>query len=176
MIYWTPSGCQYQPITPGASATCNVQCPLPTGETIASFGWHPTALTAHLWQQTLLPTSVSWIGRQIREVHFDGPSDSCWYSGSEFDPAGSLDPTPHTLDFEGYFDQVGWIHQAVTFYRVERPARGLPMPCGFLAFQSVQMACSGSWTTFTSHVLQGTIGVSDVQSNRGDNVAGRSWP
>lgn len=156
-------------------AFCEVQCRVPTGETIASAGWHPTFPTAHVWRQTLLPTST-WIGRQIREIEFDAPSDSCWFTGSEFDPAGSLDPTPHTLDFDGYFDSVGWKPEPVTFYRVQRPARGLPLPCGFLAFQSMQMSCSGSWTTFTSHVLQGTIGVSDVQSKRGDNVAGRAWP
>jgi len=166
----------------GASASVNVtaQCRIPTGETITAVGWDDSR---HRWRQTLMPATVSWSGRQIRERNFDAPGDNCVFQGSIFEGnPGVTRLDPLTLDSNQYDDLVGWIPLAVSYYRVERPARSLPMPCSYVTLQETQILCPpNDWRMFVQNVLVGRIGLTTVESERSSingpvNKVSRTYP
>jgi len=70
------------------------------------------------------------------------------------------------------FDYVGWSQTAVDYYRVQAPAHGVAIPCGFTGYQSMQIQCpNGTWWTYTPSVgnkLTGTIEQTDVINCRYD--------
>jgi hypothetical protein len=94
----------------------------------------------------------------------------------------SLDPLEAPLTPGGQYDDlVGYIDPvAVNYYRVERPLRGLPLPCEYNDFQEVFIFCGELPNrvprSFVKNVLVGRIGATTIFSGRGDQGAGRTWP
>ncbi len=173
--------CSNYPVDAYAGAVITVNCTIPTGETIASLMWDNSV---HVWRQTLTPSNGSWNGRQIRETDFDAAADGCWFDGSTRTPVSGVSSTaPLTLGPNGiYNDRVGYGTGDVSYYRVERPARSLPMPCAYVVNQSMQMLCPPSnWSTFAQNVLVGRIGLTTVESERSPiggpvNKVSRTYP
>jgi hypothetical protein len=166
-------------LTEGSRIT--VQCRVPIGETILPNFWNTSA---HVWDQKLVPSTVNWGGRQVRERDFDAAADGCWFDGSTRTPvSGVTRIDPFTIGSDGrYSDTVGWGPVAVSFYRVERPARSLPLPCAALINQEMQMLCPPSdWRMFTQNVLVFRIGLTTVESERSRlrgpvNKVSRTYP
>jgi Bacterial Ig-like domain (group 2) len=154
----------------------DVQCRIPTGETQASMGW--ITVGQHRWRQTLQPTTVNWAGRRFREVSYQPSTDGCHFQDSAVHHVPLFLPTTiYTLETNQYDDMVGWVDgNAVNYYRVERPLRGLPLPCEYNDFQEVEMFCGDVPMPFVRMVLRGVIGQTTLSSWRGDQGAGRTWP
>jgi hypothetical protein len=158
------------------SAVVTVQCRIPTGETQAGVGWETVG--QYLWRQTLQPATVNWAGRRFREVSYQAGTDGCHFQNSSIDEQPRFLPTTiFTLENNQYNDEVGWTSaDAVNYYRVERPLRGLPLPCEADDFQEMEMFCGDVPTPWVSNVLRSVITATDVQSWRGNQGAGRTWP
>jgi len=50
------------------------------------------------------------------------------------------------------FDYVGWTQTAVDYYRVQDPAHGIALPCGFTGYQSLTKSCPSGTVTYTPSV------------------------
>jgi hypothetical protein len=76
---------------------------------------------------------------------------------------------------------VGWTAEATVYYRDQRAARGLPMPCSYLSYQDVSVRCQmplgGSSIPYKTRIPhEGVIGVTTVESWRNGLLAAQTWP
>lgn len=71
------------------------------------------------------------------------------------------------------FDAVGWLSDAVTYYRAQAPQHGIAIPCGATVYQSLQISscAAGQSVTYTpsyGNKLTVTIEQTDVVNCRND--------
>jgi hypothetical protein len=160
-------------------------CDLPTGETTAGVGWNATEWGAGAWNQTLQPTSFNFGGRNVTEQDPGGGGpDSCWFSGSSYDPFISIGAPPSfdpsytwlvTPDNVWGTDWVGYIAAAITYYQAD-PLESLPCSTSFP--QQMVIDCSDSPTTrtYVTNTLGAEIDADTVYSYRNDQYQSRSDP
>jgi hypothetical protein len=106
-------------------------------------------------------------------------SDSCHFDGSSVDPhdhvtggiwpvAGGDVPGQHN---QWGYDYIGVTKEVVDYYRVQAPAHGKAIPCGFAAWQSLFILCQSLWQVYTpwgGNLLSTTINPGTVQNCRDD--------
>lgn len=142
------------------------------------------SFTSGSWaDDTGMPTMHYWVGQVVADRDFGGRQvfeaeggpgvDHCHFFGSDFAPfvtiTGGGWPVG-SLFYNGYgYDRVGWNPAAVTYYRNERPARGLPLPCSQTMNQAMRIMCNtGTPQTYWGNALTNTIGSTTVSSKRGN--------
>jgi len=158
------------------------QCDKPSAEQTNSMGWgtfYPWR-TAHDFYQTLTPLGFNFGGRLVTEADAGGGSDGCHFPESEFPPWTSI-RQPYPSWFVGTDnrwgpDQIGWHEDAVDYYKIERPERGLPMPCGNQLYQRMSIYCTAGWKPYRVNVLECSIGINWVTSSRDGLEVFRWWP
>ncbi len=140
--------------------------------------------TSGLWaDDTGRPTMYYWIGQVVADRNFGGRqvveaqggpgSDGCHFQGSFYSPfdkvTGGGWPVG-SLNYNTYgYDRVGWSPQAVTYYRSERTARGLPLPCSQTMIQAMRVMCNtGTHQTYWANTLTNAIDSNTVSSKRGN--------
>jgi len=125
----------------------------------------------------------SFDGSNVTESSATGggvPKDTCYYSGSPYGPGNIVNGSTWTVaanEVAGQhnkwgYDHVGNVPGAVTWYRVNAPAHGHPLPCGFAVYQTMKIHCSsGALVPYTpplGNLLTGTIELHDVINCRND--------
>jgi hypothetical protein len=156
-----------------ALAQTTVPPRIPTGETSSADGWEDGG--RHRWLQTLLPQSVNFYGRWVKEFQGSGPADSCWFAnnsanlqpfgltGGEWQVAGS---NLWGMDYVGYYEDV------ITYWRAQGRA-----PCGVWNMQDMKMNVSGiGWVTYHSHSIGASIDATEVTSFRNGQTVTHAWP
>ena len=74
---------------------------------------------------------------------------------------------PNQTQYWGY-DHLSWGYADFVYYRAERPARGLPMPCNTRIIQKMEIDCAG-WREYTaSNVLTLWMDMTTVTNCRND--------
>jgi hypothetical protein len=119
-------------------------------------------------------------GSTVTEGNAAPGQDTCWGTWSQGPRFTGIPTTPWTVaggQVVGQpnhwgFDDVGWIQKAVDYYRVQSPAHGVAIPCGFTGYQSMKISCpSGLTATYTpsfGNKLTGTIEQHNVINCRYD--------
>jgi hypothetical protein len=157
-------------------------CVIPTTEETAVYGTEATTETQ--FAQTIYDTAGDNFGGQtVTEGNAAPGQDTCWgtwsigprFTGVPTNPpstwpvaGGQMTGLPNTWGP----DVVGWSTTAVTYYRAQDPAHGVPIPCGFTGYQSLTISCpSGMTATYTpsyGNKLTATIEQSNVVNCRND--------
>lgn len=165
-------------------------CDVPTGESISTGAWGPASPTRthHGWIQVLsaFNPEINFGGRAIIEEFPSNGTDGCHFDGSIFEPntnpdatawlVGAVNMIPNsTLNIWGG-DYIGWDEDAVNYYQVERPSRGLPMACDFTTTQRMNIACDPDPTFYKSGVIRASIDINSVESSRHGPSTSRIWP
>lgn len=134
--------------TPAATMTAQIDgCDLPTSETTAFNGWDTADSdpTVGMWEQTIKgPTGINFSGETIQEFNVGVGVDTCWWSGSQYDPWTTLSfAQPWTVNPNNTWgaDYVGWFPLYVAYYRTQKRA-----PCGATLKQQMAMLCSNDST------------------------------
>lgn len=146
--------------TGGATLT---GCSAPESEVVSSLGWEPDVQSVHKFLQRLQsPDGISFSGRTIWEHDDPGAFDSCYFTGSEYEPADKLLPVGSKWQVESNNtygpDSVGWNPLVAFYYQEQRRVRGKPMPCESSTPQRMSISCpSGGEQTFAHHVLRTII-------------------
>jgi hypothetical protein len=173
--------CPLKCVLPSGGVNVN-PCAAPTSETTAVEATVFTTETA--FNQSISDSAGhSFNGSTVEEGNAAPGQDTCWGTWS-IGPRVTGVPTnpPSTWTVAGGqvvgqpnhwgFDYVGWSQTAVDYYRVQAPAHGVAIPCGFTAYQSMQIQCpSGTWWTYTpsyGNKLTATIEQTDVINCRYD--------
>lgn len=153
-------------------------CDGPNSETTTTNAWDAAQPTAYDWLAYAVSYSGLYFGgRTATENDAGFASDSCYFPGSIIAQFTALPNTSVVVNWsQNYRDAVGWTTDAVSFYRPQRAARGLPMPCNFNAYQNVKMSCSSAAPIqYTTNQLSGVIDVTTVQSWRSGQGQTRTW-
>jgi hypothetical protein len=159
-----------------ASRPAQVVCTAPTAESTSPVGWNSTYSSLHDWTQTLSPSSTNFTGRVVTEQDPGGGGpDTCHFTGSIFSTfttiAGGTDWTVTSGNHWGA-DSVGWIPDAVIYYRGEGRA-----PCGTTFPQRMVISCpNGGTLTYANNTLGGNINATTVTSTRAGQTVSRTWP
>jgi hypothetical protein len=161
-------------------------CVVPSGETTTFFGWDDLYLlgpdggpTVGQFRATLNGT-LNFQGIFVRESDGGGGQDTCWFDGSAGDPkvtvpTGDFGPVGVT-GYNQYRDYFGWTPASVTYYRQERQARGLSMPCHAQMNQRMGIYCSwGGVTVYETHIMFAEIGTTSIRNNRDGTEVTRVW-
>ncbi len=171
-----------------AYSISNVQvrpCRIPTGETTTGIGWGDAEgyPTLYKWRQVLTPTSINFGGRSVREQDAGGGTDTCHFQDSAIGESNKVSGGSWRVGSSNQWgdDFVGWNQDAVNYYRPQREARGLPMPCRATLPQRMQIICSSRLQTFSTYIerniLSADMGFTLVSSSRaGQPGVTRQWP
>jgi hypothetical protein len=165
-------GCLSNTIQTTASATANVECRIPTGETTASGGWDAANPTFHLWNQTLTGTN-SFISRNVKEQPGVGGSDTCHFPGSMVQPAALSEGDWNVETGNNWGpDVVGYSANAINYYRANNRA-----PCTAVVPQIMTINCPDGYHQYTSGNLEYGIQATTISVKR-HNAATQSktWP
>ena len=153
---------------------------LPSGETTAQQGTDLTYPPATDFLQTL--SGGSWPGASVQEFVAAPGSDTCWFSQSAIPQQTSVNSNPTSIhnwsvlggDLWGA-DVVGWLQNAVDYYRQQDPRNGGDghnLPCGFIWWQGMEIYCGSLWQTYNAaevaNELTGTIEPTTVVNCRSD--------
>ena len=168
----------------------NKPCDVPTGESISTGAWGPAfpTRTHHGWIQILsaLNPEINFGGRGIIEEFPSNGTDGCYFAGSMFDQTINPDAgawlvgtvngvMDSTLNIWGG-DYIGWDEDAVNYYQVERPLRGLPPNCNFTTTQRMSIACDPGLSFYKSGVISAGIDSNSVNSSRHSLFTSKNWP
>jgi hypothetical protein len=116
----------------------------------------------------------SFSGQYVQEANASTGQDSCWFQGSFYAPSTSvvIDPPAAISAANQFSDTVGWIPDAVNYYRANAPLHGKSIPCGATLHQALQIMCNANtWWTYTpvnGNTLTATINQSNVVNCRYD--------
>jgi hypothetical protein len=152
-------------------------CDYPAGETTNTNQWHPTEPTVHRFVATVYRQFFYFGGRTVNEQTAPSPSgqDTCWFPGSQFNPSTTVqNPASGVVNWnQQYQDDVGWISEAVTYYRQQGRA-----PCHYTLYQLMLIACDayGSQTSFKTNEHYGEINNPYVVACRDGICASKNWP
>ena len=158
--------CQYLAALQAAPVAVTATCPVPTGEITGAEGWADSDGNPVVQEfvQALTPSGTSFAGRTITESSASPATDSCWFPNSEYEHAiGITGGTWETGDDNRWGpDSVGWYDTGlILYYRQQRSDMGLPMLCGWTAFQRLEISDCVSGTTFSvyrpSVTLEGSM-------------------
>jgi hypothetical protein len=141
----------------------------PTGETTQASNWYQG--TYMMWNQTL--TGGTFEGWRVWESDPGGGSDTCWFSGSSFDPGTSVTSgigTPWEVNASNQWgpDYVGWGPSAVTYYRNQGRA-----PCDSTIPQDMYIS---GYHKYVTNTLREGLTDTTVWSERAGQYAERIWP
>jgi hypothetical protein len=162
-------------------------CNIPDYELASNFSYWGDALggdpTVGNWRALIGSNSgLVFGGRTIAEQDGGGGVDGCYFPGSIYGPSNTVPNISGEVRWDQtYDDNIGPTTTLTTYYRAQRPAQGLPMPCGWAYNQSMVMACTASTLLqFTSNQLKPIIDTSTVTSCRQttstQNCVSRTWP
>jgi hypothetical protein len=160
-------------------------CLTPSSETTAVAGSVVGNVTVTAFDQTISDSAGdSFNGLVITEDNAANttPVDTCWGSwsnkpkntGVTIGPpwtvgAGQVAGEPNHWGW----DLVGWVTTVVDYYRVQAPAHGKALPCGFINYQALKIQCTpgGSTVIYTptgGNKLTGDIYSNEVKNCRND--------
>jgi hypothetical protein len=125
--------------------------------------------TAYVWGALLQSNSGLVFGdRTVAESDGGGGSDGCYFDGSIYGPFTTVPNKSGPVRWDQtYSDQVGATTTLTNYYRQERPARGLSLPCSFRYHQNMGIACSDSTSLqYAQNDLEADIDVTTVSSCR----------
>jgi hypothetical protein len=151
-------------------------CTKPTGETTTFGGWGSgdSLATVGKWNQTLLPTTTNFVGREVIEQDPGGGGpDNCWFQGSiipKFTTISGGD-WPVTTGNAWGPDFIGFPSDAVTYYRNEGRD-----PCSATIPQRMVISCNSGVLEYRSNTLGYVIDNPKVYSIRDGQQAERTWP
>ena len=163
-------------------------CDKPDYELTSSFSYWDDTLggdpTVGDWRAKLGSNSGLVFGsRTVTEQDGGGGVDGCYFTGSIYGPSTVVPNTSTEVNWDQtYGDGVGASSTLTNYYRAQRPAQGLSMPCGWTFNQNVVMMCTAStFLQFTSNnQLKPGIGTTTVTSCRQtpstQNCVSRTWP
>ncbi len=171
VIYGGPCGiCCPTYIFPTSGANVTVTCATPTGETTAASGWLDTI---GLFDMTLTPASTNFANRVVSEQNPGGGSDTCWFSGSAFDPFTSITGGSWTVESGNRygFDGLGVNAERVNYYRSSGRA-----PCRFTLPQRMVIICPSIAVPYVTNTLVFEIGTTTITANRAEASQTKTWP
>jgi hypothetical protein len=133
-------------------------CLVPSTETTAVAGVVVGNITVTAFDQQISDTAIdNFDGKMIVESDAATGTDSCWGTWSNKPqntgvtggnwPVGGGQVTGEPNHWG--WDLVGWSTDLVTYYRVQAPAHGKPLPCGFVNYQALTIQCTVAGTTVT---------------------------
>jgi hypothetical protein len=152
-------------------------CDYPATESTTTNQWTPSAPTAHRFTATVHRDYYYFGGRTVTEETAPSPPgvDTCYFPGSQFSANTTVqNPSGGVVNWsQEYQDDVGWIPDAVTYYRQQGRA-----PCHFYIYQQMLIACNayGSATSFKVNELYGEINNPYVVACRDGICASTNWP
>jgi hypothetical protein len=162
-------------------------CDVPTSETTNDDGWADSAGYPTLYNfMQVLSGSVNFGGRTVNETFPSQGEDTCYMPGSPFGPyysppswaswpVGFIDSAPSATNTYGH-DQVGWLPDAITYYRANRPPQGLPFPCGGQWQQQMNISCSTATNFYQANYMAASMDATSISSNRSSGFGYRIWP
>lgn len=178
-----------------AQYTFNITVPVvrPDHEHTVFLDRWPDNPTVGEWQQTLVPPksdpTFDFSGETVQEEVGGAGRDSCWSTDSHFDPVltitrGSPGGWPVKPGNVWGPDQVGWLPDAVTYYRNPTPPPDppppSPVPCGFTIQQQMTIKAPSDGTTYNKYgavnALSGKITKKAVTSERAGKKEMEKWP
>jgi hypothetical protein len=159
-----------------SSAIGQTCCAVPTHEwTYTEAPYDPPR---SIFKQEVYNSNINFNGSEVREGNGDGGIswDGCHFPGSAITRFESVTSGSWVVGgFEVWqsnywgFDHLGWSPPEISYYRVQRPARNLTMPCNTEIIQSMEMKCANVWLEYTdSNVLTLWIGMTNVTNCRTD--------
>lgn len=153
-----------------------VVCTKPTGETTTFGGWSDSNSlpTVGKWNQTLLPTTTSFVGRTVTEQDPGGGGpDNCWFPGSVVPKFTSITGGSWTVGSSNVWgpDFVGFTPASVTYYR----GQGRD-PCSVTIPQRMVIDCSSGIVAYRTNTLGYVIDNPKVYTIRDGQQAERTWP
>lgn len=130
-------------------------CVVPSSETTAVEGTAYTTQTA--FNQSIGDSANdNFDGSTVTEGNAAPGQDTCWGTWSIGPRYTGIPNPPGSWPVAGGqvvgqpnhwgFDYVGWGKNAVDYYRVQAPAHGVAIPCGFTGYQSMIISCPSSLT------------------------------
>jgi len=141
-------------------------------------GWgdHLGVPTLSLFGQVLV-SDYNHENAIVYETSFATGFDRCWFPTSRFAPSNVVTGSSWIVGFDNSWgwDAVGWLPEAVDYYRYERVLRRLPMPCGTTVYQRMWIDDFAGSRPYQNNLLRGDIGPEYVCSER-DGVGNcRPW-
>src|SRR5262245_41200571 len=161
------------------AALCDVQdCTRPTGELTNSVMWDNIAPTKRHFKQILQPANPpSFNGRSVTEQDPGGGGpDTCYFQTSavpEFIKVSGGTWSVGSINDWGP-DVIGWSPNSVSYYRMNGRA-----PCGTKFMQRMVINCPGSSLEirpYVTHMIEATIGTTQVSASRAGVIATRNYP
>ncbi len=182
IYYWNGFGCTTQLVSANASASCEVQCLIPTHEDTIITNWDTIALNKHKWVQRLFPVATSFTGRRVYEEDPGGGGpDTCHQQvpNSIFDPFVKITNPPSWYwtvaqgTNEWGPDTIGYPTNAVPYYRAR-----VQLPCSTKFKQRMLINCgSGKQQYITPpHEIRASIGATTVSVGRAEENVTRNYP
>ncbi|MGB2591877.1 MAG: hypothetical protein WA853_15240 [Candidatus Acidiferrum sp.] len=131
-------------------------CLAPSSETTTVQGTEGTTYSDFI-QVIYDSAGDNFSGLTVTEGNAAPGQDTCWgtwsigprYTGIPTNPASSWPVAGGQLAGQANHwgpDAVGWSQTAVDYYRVQDPAHGIGLPCGFTGYQSLTISCSSGLT------------------------------
>jgi hypothetical protein len=161
-----------------ASTGANAEpcCQGPNAESTIVWGMNPPSQTNFL--QTVSNGAANYDTTSVQEGDAQTGSDTCYFNGSSVAQSTGVSGGTWTVGSpNGHnqwgFDTVGIKPAGLDYYRIEAPAHGHPLPCGFTVYQSMAMLCPGhGWEIYTppvmGNILTITINTATVVNCRND--------
>jgi hypothetical protein len=150
-------------------------CATPTGESTAFAGWaNLEDPTYGKWNQTLLPTTTSFVGRVVTEEDPGGGGpDNCWFPNSAVAKSTSVTGGSWTVTTGNVWgsDYVGLSSDTVTYYRNQGRD-----PCSVTIPQRMVINCDAGVIQYKLNTLGFVIDNPKVYSIRDGQQAERRWP
>jgi hypothetical protein len=172
-----PAQCSADTISGWLSASQDIPG-IPDGETSEEGGWNEQEYqgTAMRWIQTLTPSGDHYEGRVVNEQNGGGGIDTCFNNApwAPFLPMDRVRPRGAGWQVGSNRwgpDRVGYIPQAVEFYRNNGAA-----PCDFHLNQVMVIDFLSNQMEYTTNELAAGITSISVWSERLGQYAERIWP
>jgi hypothetical protein len=153
-------------------------CSAASGESSTFVNWNDAAgsPTLSLWRGTL-SGSENFGGRIVVETG-SGGTDTCWFSGSPVPPftgvggGGGGDSWSVNESNQYQFDQIGWNHAPVSFYRAQGRT-----PCAAHFPQTMTIRCNSvADIAYETHFIDVALTATTVQVSRDGVTVQRTWP
>jgi hypothetical protein len=155
---------------------------LPTSEQTTATGWAgpPLNETKTDFFLTLnVNGSADFSGRVVMERDAGGGADYCWFPGSQYASIQLGQGVWRILPGNAFetVDQLGLGEDQVAYYRVQRPAHGLPLACQVILHQQMTITCPDGTIRDYGAVrrLIITLNVSSIGNSRDGVYMGRRW-
>jgi hypothetical protein len=151
-------------------------CSRPTEEATAFVEWasNENAPTLAKWNQTLLPSTASFVGRRVTEQDPGGGGpDNCWFPNSIFTKTTAVTGGSWTVTSGNHWgpDYVGASADAVIYYRQQGRD-----PCSVTIPQRMVIDCNSGIIIYRTNTLGYVIDNPKVYSIRDGHQVERVWP